>query len=424
MASSTIAIIILLCVLTSFALNKISLGLTAMLGSLAMAVFGVMGFEDVFAGFGDNAVVMAFGVIVVGNSLFETGCAGLVGRKIAGCKRIGTNERVFLITILIITAAISAFVSNTATVAMMMPLIATVSAESNGRISKKNSYMAVGIASVLGGNATLAGSTPQIVAQGILQKTDGVRELTFFELTRSALPTLIVFFIYFATIGYKLQKKAFDFPEITDSATANRESDEIDIKKVWISAGIFLLCIFGFVSGYATFGAIAASCACLCVLTGCITPKRLWATMDWSTIAVLGGALGFAGGMSKSGAVELIAGRILVLLGGGSMFVIGAIIIVICALMSNLMSNTAVTAIMTPFAIALAQKMGGDAIPLVIMTIIGSNLAFATPVSTPPMTLTLSAGYRFTDFVKVGGLFNLIVVITAIVFIPIIYGIV
>jgi di/tricarboxylate transporter len=57
------------------------------------------------------------------------------------------------------------------------------------------------------------------------------------------------------------------------------------------------------------------------------------------------------------------------------------------------------------------------------MTIIGSNLAFATPVSTPPITMTLVAGYRFMDYMKVGGLFNLLTVIFASFTIPFIYGI-
>ena len=389
-----------------------------------MGVFGVMEFEDIFKGFGDNTVMMAFGVIAIGNTLFETGCAGLIGRKIAGVKWLGNSERVFLLALMIVTATISAFVSNTATVAMMLPLIAAVASESKGKISKKNSCIAIGIASVLGGNVTLAGSTPQIVAQGILQKTAGARTLTFFELSKSALPVIITMLLYFSTIGYRLQKRVFNFPEVPDAKKEGVIQTEVNMRKIWTSAAIFLGCILGFTSGYANFGAIAVSGACLCVITGCITPKRLWETMDWRTIAVLGGSLGFATGVSSSGATEMISERLLAFVGGENIFLIGVLILVICALASNFMSNTAITAIMTPFAISLALRIGIDPIPLVVMTIIGSSLAFATPVSTPPMTMTLIAGYRFMDYVKVGGLLNLLVVVMAAITIPFIYGII
>ena len=286
--------------------------------------------------------------------------------------------------------------------------------------------MAVGIASIVGGNATLAGSTPQLIAQGILEETAGVRTLTFFELMKGTIPQLIILVVFFVTVGYKLQQKVFDFPEVTNGPEDADEEPAINKKKALISALIFVGCIVGFASGWADFGVIALLGACACVMTGCISVQRLWETMDWRTVTVLGGSLGFATGMSKSGAIELIADKVLTLLGGqgASPMLVSAVIIVLCALMGNVMSHTATSAIMTPFAIAIGMAMGVDPIPLVIMVIIGCNLAFATPISTPPLTMVLVGGYRFSDYIKVGGLFNLLAVIVAIFTIPFLYGLV
>ena len=97
-------------------------------------------------------------------------------------------------------------------------------------------------------------------------------------------------------------------------------------------------------------------------------------------------------------------------------------IILLTALLSNVMSNTATVAVLAPLGINVALKMGADPITFVIGIIIASNLAFATPIGTPPMTMVLIGGYRFSDYVKVGGLFNVIAVVVTIFAVPLLYG--
>ena len=426
MSNAAIAIIILVCMLASFIWNKVPVELTAILGALAMAYFGVLPFSEALVHFGSDTVLMVAGVMVIGNALFETGCAQMLGSALVRIPGVGTNEKIFLTAVILVVTVLSAFVSNTATVAMMLPLIASLAIASHGKITKKNTYMAVGIASIVGGNATLAGSTPQIVAQGVLEQTSGVRTMTFFELTRGTIPIVIVMLLYFVTVGYRLQTKVFSFPDVPDNAGDAGQPEQYSRGKMVCSAVIFLGCVIAFVSGVATFGVISITGACLCCLTGCISIQKVWSSMDWRTVAVLGGTLGVAAGMEQSGALQMIADTVLRLLGGAqtSIWQITAVIIIICAFLGNVMSHTATAAIMTPFAIAIAQGMGQDPIPYVIMVILGCNLAFATPMSTPPLTMVLVGGYRFTDYLKVGGLFNIIAVITAIITIPFLYGLV
>lgn len=100
MTNAIIAIIILICILVSFILNRIPIGLTALLGALAMAIFGIIPFSDALSNFGSDTVMMVAGVTVIGNALFETGGAQLFGRTLVSIKAIGTNEKVFLIVLL------------------------------------------------------------------------------------------------------------------------------------------------------------------------------------------------------------------------------------------------------------------------------------------------------------------------------------
>jgi len=424
MSQSALAIIILLIIMVCFVINKIPMGLTAVLGALLMALVGIIDFPDALSSFGSDTVMMVFGVITMGNALLETRSTEYIGKKLFNAMGAGNNERLFICAAVALAAVISAFTSNTATVAIMLPLVSSVVAVSGGRMKRKNTYMAVGIASVAGGNLTLAGSTPQLIAQGILTQTDGCRGMTFFELTRGALPIVILLIVYYATIGYKLQNKVFDFNDPQSEFTEEGDG-EYNKSKMLTTTLIFVGCTICFVLELATMGVVAMIGACLCCLTGCISFKKAFHMMDWTAITVLGGSLGFAKGMESSGAGNMLAEgllNILSALGNPSPVLVGASLILFCSVISNFISNTAVAAIVTPFAISIAKSMGIDPIPFVIMVIIASNLAFATPIGTPPMTLTLAGGYRFMDYVKVGGLYNVLAVMTAIITLPLLYS--
>lgn len=423
MPQLVIALIITVLVIISFSVQVIPLPLTAMLGALAMVVFGIIEPADAISAFGSDTVMMVAGVIIIGNAIFETGLAEKLGASILNLPIIGGKEKRLLLIVMIIITVLSAFVSNTAAVAMFLPLVASIAQSSNGKIKKKNCYMAMGIASVVGGFCTQSGSTPQMVAQEILLETDGLRGLTFFELTKIGILIAIVMFIYFLTVGYRLQERCFNFPEVPNTSTTQQTVSQSTWKQV-VSGLILVGCVIGFISGVLSFGIISLLSACACILTGCISQKRVFETMDWSTIIVLGGSIGFANGMEESGAVNLIGDALVNSFGqnGGNVLLVFGMIILLTALLSNVMSNTATVAVLAPLGIDVALKMGADPITFVIGIIIASNLAFATPIGTPPMTMVLIGGYRFSDYVKVGGLFNVIAVIVTIFAVPLLYG--
>lgn len=294
MPQLVIALIITVLVIISFAVQVIPLPLTAMLGALAMVVFGIIEPADAISAFGSDTVMMVAGVIIIGNAVFETGLAEKLGASILNLPIIGGKEKRLLLIVMIIITTLSAFVSNTAAVAMFLPLVASIAQSSNGKIKKKNCYMAMGIASVVGGFCTLSGSTPQMVAQEILLETDGLRGLTFFELTKIGVLIAIVMFIYFLTVGYRLQERCFNFPEVPNTGMDQCKRQDKPWKQA-VSGLILVGCVIGFISGVFTFGIVALLGACACILTGCISQKRVFETMDWSTILVLGGSIGCQG---------------------------------------------------------------------------------------------------------------------------------
>lgn len=421
MSQSVLALVILGIMSFFFVTRRIPLGITAVLGAIAMAAAGIITFDEVFTSFSSDAVMLVIGMLVVGNTLTDTGCADIIGRTIMRIPGIKKNEWLFTMTILTIVAILSGFISNTATVAIFLPLVASIAKTSGGVISKKNNYMAVGIASILGGNITLVGSTPQIVAQGILAQSEGCESLNFFDLTKGAIPLLITMLVFFLTVGRLLQKKQFDFAEPICDVKINPL--DIDKKKAVLAGVIFLFSIAGFLGEFASVGTVAVIAACACIGLGCTTIEKAAEAMDWTPVLVLGGSLGFSKGLEKSGALLMLSNGMLKILGhSATPFAIFVAILILTAVIGNFMSSTATAAIMVPIAITVAMELGSNPLTFAIGIIIACSLSIATPVSTPPLAMTLPGGYRFGDYVIVGGLLSVLCIAVASVTLPLLYG--
>ena len=424
MDQSIVALLILCGLVILYATPFVPIGVTSVLGAIAMAATGIISPAQALAGFGSDTLMMVAGMVIVGLTIHETGLAHILVRSLLKIKFIRESERLFLGSILLVVCVVSAFLSNTATVALFLPLVASVAGASGGKITKKNTFMAVGIGAVVSGNLTLISSTPQLVAQGILMQTEGVEPLRFFDITRGALPAIAMLFVYYLTFGYKLQKKVFNFEEKPDPpATAEEGGPVAGKSKMIISGLIFALCVAGMITGVLTMGLVALLSASACIVTRCIPFKYAMQKMDWTAILVLGGALGYARGLIQSGAIDLIIRHALEMLGhfNAGPYAILIVLMVMNLILGNVLSNTASTAIFLPIALGIAAAVEANPLMFTVGIIISSNTDFAAPMCTPPITMTLSGGYRFADYTKVGGLFGILALVVTIIFLPILY---
>ncbi len=403
--SSTIALIILVITIILFASGKVPLPVTAVGASLAMAIFGVIPIKSAFAGFSKDVTMMVIGAMIVGEALAATGIATKIGAAII--KMVGPREKLFVVVCVFISAVLSAFLSNTAVVAIMLPIVSATAASSQGKISKKDSYMAIGFASNVGGGMTLVGSAPNVVGQGLLAES-GLQVMSFFDLAWGSMPRFIFMIIFYATFGYALQKRVFqDIPEDNEPVKAGelntREEKQHSVRKMAVSVLILILTIAGFVSGIWTVGMVAMVAGIACILTGCITMKQVFSRLNWTTVWVLAGSIGFASGISESGAGKLIADTAIGWMGGNvSMFKLLVVFTLISVILCNVMSATALMAMLGPIAISMCLSLGYEAKPVIMAIVWGLNLSFLTPIATPPVTMTLQGGYRFLDYTKIG----------------------
>lgn len=123
MSSSTIAIIITFITMILFFSNKFAMSVVSCAAALAMGILiPEMKLSQIYSGFGGSTVVMVAGMCIVGDALFQTGVAQKLGAKIAATP-LAKNERVFIMSVVIICTLMSAFLSNSGTIAMWMPIL-------------------------------------------------------------------------------------------------------------------------------------------------------------------------------------------------------------------------------------------------------------------------------------------------------------
>jgi di/tricarboxylate transporter len=180
-------LIILLVAAVFFVSGKVRSDLVAICALLALLLSQILTPAEGLAGFSNTTVIMMVGLFIVGGGIFQTGLAKMIGSKVmvlAGKSQL----RLFLL-VMIVTAAIGMFVSNTGTVALMLPIV--VSMASAAGMSSRRLLMPLAFASSMGGMMTLIGTPPNLIVSDELAK-NGFEALSFFSFLPVGLITLAV----------------------------------------------------------------------------------------------------------------------------------------------------------------------------------------------------------------------------------------
>ncbi|HCM3964597.1 TPA: SLC13 family permease [Salmonella enterica subsp. enterica serovar Kentucky] len=168
---------------------------------------------------------------------------------------------------------------------------------------------------------------------------------------------------------------------------------------------------------------IAAIIACL--LMGkfrCIDAESAYKAIHWPSIILIVGMMPFAQALQKTGGVSLVVQGLMNIGGGYGPYMMLGCLFVLCAVTGLFISNTATAVLMAPIALAAAKSMGVSPYPFAMAVAMAASAAFMTPVSSPVNTLVLGPGnYSFSDFVKLGVPFTLIVMAVCIVMIPMLF---
>lgn len=172
----TTTLIILVITVALFIWGRVRADIVALTALAALLVLGILTPAEALAGFSSPIVIMMIGLFVVGGAIMQTGLAKLTGNKLMALSR--GNETVTFLLVMLVTSFIGAFVSNTGTVALMMPIIMSIAAGSGMQSSRF--LMPLAFAGSLGGMLTLIGTPPNLVIDEVLTES-GYQPLAFFS---------------------------------------------------------------------------------------------------------------------------------------------------------------------------------------------------------------------------------------------------
>lgn len=396
---------------------------TALLSSVLAIALGVAPARTVLAAYADPVIFLFLGSFVLAEAMRAT---GLHRRLAFGVLRVRwatrTPSRV-LATVGAITCAISLWVSNTATTALMLP-VGTGVLGAMGRLGDAGrSRFPVGFMLMLTWASSVAvgvpvGSPPNLIALGMIRDlTD--RRLTFFDWMAVTMP-LTVLMLALSWLILRLRYGA------TGEATADLQpyvAAERAKLGPWSAGERNVAIVFGLAAVlWVLPGALAvltspdaplprfleahlpeSAVALLAAVLLFVLPTDLvrgeftltWGQavrIDWGTILLFGGGLSLGRLLFDTGLAEVLGRAVVALAGAESVWTLTAVAIVIGVLLSEASSNTASASAVVPMVIAIAASAGLSPIPPVLGAALGASFGFMLPVSTPPNAIVYGSG--------------------------------
>jgi di/tricarboxylate transporter len=195
-------LVILAITIGLFAWGKFTPDIVALMSMIALFLTGILTSTETLSGFSNPTVIMIAALFIIGEGIAQTGWTALAGKKFV--EWAGKSVPKLLVIITFGAGILSGFVSNTGTVATLMPLTIS-SAWSIGTLPSKM-LMPVAFGSNTGGLLTLTGTPPNIIASNALVEA-GFEGFSFFEFALIGIPLLIICLVYFRYVGYKLLPK-------------------------------------------------------------------------------------------------------------------------------------------------------------------------------------------------------------------------
>ncbi|HFK6080744.1 TPA: SLC13 family permease [Enterobacter cloacae] len=416
MSPVAITLSLLVFSIVMFIWEKIPLAATAMIVCITLVVTGVFDVKTAFSGFINSNVILFVAMFVVGGALFETGVTDEIGGIVI---RYARSEKQLIVIIMLVCGILSGFLSNTGTAAVLIPVVIGAAVKSG--YAQSRLLMPLAFASALGGNLSLIGSPGNLIAQSALEQIE--QSFGFFEYAKLGIPMLLCGILYFLTVGYKvLPGKNI----IENQKTENSRKVVCPKYKKVIALSVLIFTVLGMIFEaeiglpIAIIGSIGALSL---VVTGVITEKQAYQSIDSQTIFLFGGTLALARALETTGAGEIMARSVIDLLGqqASPFLLLSAVLVISCAL-TNFMSNTATAALLIPVGLSIANTMGADSRAVLMAIVIGCSCAYATPVGTPAnMMIFAAGGYKFIDYVKVGLPLIFISIIVSFILLPVFF---
>ena len=416
--------------------------------------------DIVFGSFADDTIFLFIGAFIIAQAMVTHGLDRRFAFRILSLPGVARSTYGVIIAFGAIAASISAFISNTATCAMLLPIGLGMMGAIGGMVSEQSDtdrdvsrlrfgtalMLMISYASGVGGLVTPIGTPPNLIGIGFIEAETDAR-ISFFSWVLAALPICLIMFAALCVILILLNR-----PEVRRLSGAEEYINEERGKlgplsrgekntlvafavavSLWVLPGVTAL-IFGDESTVYSYlysrldeGTVAIIGAALLFLLPINWSERRFTMnwndavrIDWGTIILFGSGIALGTLLSETGLAEILGKGIADALGVTSLLAVSAVAALIAILISETTSNTASATVVVPIVIPIAQAAGLDPVIPALAAIFGASFGFMMPVSTPQNAVVYGSGMiPITKMVRSGIVFDIIGILLVVSLVPV-----
>jgi di/tricarboxylate transporter len=202
------------------------------------------------------------------------------------------------------------------------------------------------------------------------------------------------------------------------------KAEDFRQKRAWVAMlALLLVVVLGAMDNVMPFEWVALGAALLVTLGGCLEKEEIFHAVDWGIITMILGTLGLGLAMDKTGAAKTIVHGLIGVVGHWDKRLILSVVLLFTIVLTELLGNNAVAALLTPLAIELGHNLGCDPRPFIVAVMMGASIGFAIPTGYQTHMLVYGAGgYRFSDFCRAGIPMDLVMWIAGSIAIPLLWS--
>lgn len=419
MSPAIITLLILVVAIIIFISDRLPMGLVAFMVPMALYFFGVIGVKDIFASIVNENVILIIAMCVLGAAFFKTGLAWQSSKILL---KYAKTERSLSVLIFMISGVMSAFVSNSGTVAELIPIVLGIAGTS--QIKPIKLLMPLVFGATIGADISIIGSPGNLIAKNTIETfSKGNLSVPFFEYAKIGIPLMIACALLLFFFGSRL------IPDRDGHEQSDVQMDYSHIPE-WhklLTLIVFVLAILGMVAtDYVKFlppiHIIACCAAIVLVLTGVLNQKETFNSFETLTVFMLAFMMPLGAALNSTGAGEMIARAVISVTGNSGVIVIMASLWILTWALTQVMSNTAACTLLCPVGWTIAQSIGADPRAVVIAIFIASSVAVCTPMAIPANSMIIGPGnVKFKDFLKPGLAISFVCFIVSMILLPVFY---
>ena len=430
---------ILVWVVVSWATEALPLAMTALLGAALCIATGLGSAKDVLATFAHPVIFLFIGSFFLAEAFVVHGLDRRFALWLLSRKGLRDRPMAIVGTMGFTTAVLSMWISNTASVAIMLPIALGILSTMRGPDVPHGQYepgvlLLLAYGSAAGGIATMIGTPPNIIAVGLLSEQADI-SLSFFSWMVLGLPLAVVLGLSIAVVLFWFYPPPQAF--LADNGPC-RLPDRT--RERWtrgqVNTCIAFALAIGCWVGVGLLGVVLGRDAEVVRLINARLPKEMvpiiaagllfvlpvhfktgeftlnWtqaARINWGTILLFGGGLTFGHYMVQTQLAAIIGENLVSLFGTRSVWMLTAVSIVMALALTEMVSNTASTSMLVPVVISIAAAAGLSPVPPALGVCLGASLAFMMPVATAPNLMVYGTGLvPLPTMLKVGFLLNVV----------------